>query len=286
MANKRQVKCAAGIRDALIQSIAESKTKRPYVFLSGGVDSNTILFAAIEAGCKPIGLSFHMEDNLSRDFRAAQATADEYGIELIEVILPKSIEKLKKDVILMADRYSCQQKNEFECGWPMLYSFFKVGKHARANGIKNPATYTGQGSDALHLSSKKANIHYKDRPDEWRELCFANPFRTQGRILPAIARDAGVRNFKPWNEPQFLDIFRGTSWEDVNKPRQKECARAAFEDHFKRIRVFNHTNYQLGDSGIASHFECLLDDPDFNPDGRYKSVTGVYNELARRFAKD
>ena len=283
MANKRQERCASMIRESLITEIKKARSKQPYVFLSGGVDSNCILFAALEAGCRPITLSFHMEGIISRDFRAAQAISKEFGLELIEVVLPNSYEKLKSDVHLMADRYKCIQKNEFECSWPMLYSFFHVRNHARDNGIKNPVTFTGQGADLMYLSSKKASIHFKDRPDEWRTAGRANPHRTQGRILPSMARDAGIRNIKPWDSEEILQAFLGTSWEDVNKPRQKEPSRAAFEDYFKRVKVFNHQNFQLGDTGIAEHFEKLLADPAFNPDLKYKSVVGIYGELARAY---
>lgn len=283
MANKRQERCAQMIRDSLITEIKNARSKRPYVFLSGGVDSNCILFAALAAGCKPVTLSFHMDGIVSRDFRAAQAIAKEFELELIEVVLPSSYEKLKKDVVLMADRYKCIQKNEFECSWPMLYSFHHVKKHAAANGIKNPVTFTGQGADLMYLSSKKASIHYKDKPDVWRTEGRANPHRTQGRILPKMARDAGVRNIKPWDSEEILQAFLGTSWEDVNKPRQKEPSRMAFEEEFKRIRVYNHQNFQLGDTGIAEHFEKLLADPEMNPELKYKSVVGVYGELARTY---
>jgi len=285
MANRQQ-RCAQMIRESLINEIKKARNKRPYVFLSGGVDSNCILFAALEAGTRPITLSFHMEGVNSRDFRAAQRTAEHFGLEFIEVVLPSDYTRLKSDVLTMAERYKCVQKNEFECSWPMLYSFFHVKRHAEANQIKRPVTFTGQGADLMYLSSKKASIHYKDRPDVWRTEGRANPHRTQGRILPLMAQDAGVRNIKPWDSEEILQAFLGTSWEDVNKPRQKEPSRMAFEDYFKQIRVYNHQNFQLGDTKIAEHFEQLLGDPEFNPDNRYKSVVGVYNELARRFGNE
>jgi hypothetical protein len=71
--------------------------------------------------------------------------------------------------------------------------------------------------------------------------------------------------------------FLGTTWAQVNKPRQKQPILSAYPNEFRRIRILPHVNLQLGDSGIAAHFEKLLSS-DWNAHGG-KSVVGIYNRL-------
>lgn len=270
------------INKTLVGAFKDARTKRPFVFLSGGADSNTLLFAALESGSSPIAVSFHMDGIISRDFRQAQATAAIFGVPFIEVVLPADIDTLKKDCTTLAKKYGCRGKSDFECVWPMYRAFSVVAKYAKKHKIKNPTIYTGHAADIYYVLSKKGNMHYKDRPDDYRNERFVDPKLSQRHVLPLISADLGISNVIPWVDKRILKAFKGASLTDVNKPRQKEPSRLAFQSYFDRTRVYQHTNFQLGDSGIAKHFECLLSDPDWNPDNKYRAVIGVYNELCRR----
>jgi hypothetical protein len=270
------------IKRTLVNTIKSAKTDRPFIFLSGGADSNTLLFAALESGKKPIALSFHMDGILSRDFKQAKATAEIFGVPFIEVVLPTDIDTLKKDCTTLAMKYGCRGKSDFECVWPMYRAFSVIAKYAKKNKIASPTIFTGHAADIYYVLSKKGNMHYKDRPDDYRNERFVDPKLSQRHVLPLIAADLGISNQIPWVDKKILKAFQGSSLTDVNKPRQKEPSRLAFEDYFERTRIYQHTNFQLGDSGIAKHFECLLGDDDWNPDGKYRAVIGVYNELCRR----
>ena len=270
------------IRRTLINTFKNASTQQPFVFLSSGADSNSLLFAALEAGKQPITLSFHMEGIQSRDFRRAELTAKEFGLPFIEVVLPTDVAILKKECTLLAKKYGCRSKSDFECVWPMYHAFRAVAKYAKRHKVQDPTIFTGHAADIYYVLSKKGNMQYKDRPDDYRNERFVDPKLSQRHILPLIAQDLGIKNEIPWVDKKILKAFLGSSIADVNKPRQKEPSRLAFEQHFARTKVYQHTNFQLGDSGIAKHFEILLDDPEWNPEGRYRAVIGVYNELCRR----
>jgi hypothetical protein len=77
----------------------------------------------------------------------------------------------------------------------------------------------------------------------------------------------------------MIKQFVGRSWDEVNKPKQKQPIRDSFPDMFKRIKVFPHTNFQLGDSGISDHFAQLVHTA-LNKKG-HTSVVGVYNNLIK-----
>lgn len=270
------------IRRTLVSTIKGAKTDRPFIFLSGGADSNTLLFAALESGKKPITLSFHMDGVISRDFRQAKATAEIFGVPFIEVVLPSDVDTLKKDCTILAKKYGCRGKSDFECSWPMYRAFSAVAKYAKKHKIAHPTIFTGHAADIYYVLSKKGNMHYKDRPDDYRTERFVDPKLSQRHVLPLISSDLGIANEIPWVDKKILNAFKGASLTDVNKPRQKEPSRLAFDEYFERTRIYQHTNFQLGDSGIAKHFECLLLDPEWNPGNKFKAVTGVYNELCRR----
>lgn len=270
------------IRRTLVNTFKNSKTERPFVFLSGGADSNTLLFAALAAGKQPVALSFHMEGIVSRDFRQAKATAAIFNVPFIEVVLPTDVQKLKKDCTLLAKKYGCRGKSDFECVWPMYHAFQAVAKYAKKHKISHPTVFTGHAADIYYVLSKKGNMHYKDRPDDYRNERFVDPKLSQRHVLPLISADLGISNEIPWVDKKILKAFLGASIEDVNKPRQKEPSRLAFDDYFSKTRIYQHTNFQLGDSGIAKHFEILLQDPEWNPDNKFRAVVGVYNELCRR----
>lgn len=270
------------IRRTLVSTFKNAKTERPFVFLSSGADSNCLLFAALEAGKQPVTLSFHMEGTISRDFRQAQATAKLFNVPFIEVVLPTNVETLKKECILLAKKYGCRSKSDFECVWPMYHAFRAVAKYAKKHKIASPTIYTGHAADIYYVLSKKGNMHYKDRPDDYRNERFVDPKLSQRHILPSIASDLEISNEIPWVDKKILKSFQGASIADVNKPRQKEPSRLAFDSYFSQTKVYQHTNFQLGDSGISKHFEVLLSDPEWNPDNKFRAVIGVYNELCRR----
>lgn len=283
----RALKISKVIKDVLVSTMKDSGTKRPFVFLSSGADSNCLLFAAIEAGLKPIAVSFHMEGVMSRDFKQAQLTAKTFGLDFIEVVLPKSVETLKKNCTILATKYGCRSKSDFECSWPMYRAFKTVADYAAKHKIKNPTVFTGHAADIYYVLSKKGNMHYngapgKKSPDDYRTERFHDPKLSQRHILPKIAKVVGIKNEIPWVDARILKAFKGASLADVNKPRQKEPSRLAFASYLAKTKIYQHTNFQLGDSNISKHFELLLDDEEWNPDRKFKAPIGVYNELIRR----
>jgi hypothetical protein len=71
--------------------------------------------------------------------------------------------------------------------------------------------------------------------------------------------------------------FKGTSWEQINKPREKYAIVNAYKEYFDQVKVHKHSNYQLGDSGISKHFDTLLN-TDLNTDN-FKSVQSIFNRI-------
>lgn len=265
----KQHKRAKKLRETLIQRIKQYGKKKIDIPLSGGVDSHCALFAALEAGCKPTVYSVHMDGVESRDFRTATHTAKEFNVPLVEVVLPADTKTLLSDMKWLA-QFGCRSKTEYECFWPMKYLIPM---------LQNKVVFTGHGADSLYCSSRKANQHFKGREDEFREMAFSNPRAFQQHLLVKATGERGIQYCPIFYCDAVLQIFKGVPKEELNAPIQKALSRFAFEEYFERTRVYVHQNMQLGDSGIAAHFEQLLESP-LNKK-RHKSVVGVYNDLSR-----
>lgn len=264
---------AAATRRILLAECARVPKAPVAVLTSGGVDSTSVLLSLLLAGRTPVAYSFVMEGRVSTDFLLARQVARSLGVEFRSVILPGSVDRLAEDVRLLVEG-GLRRKAEIECSWPRWHAL---------GAVREAHLATGDGADGYFGVSRKATVRWSKDPaplDPFRDEYLDKPNRAQVGTLRAWAVDRGVTVWTPWWAPEMREAYRGTSWADVNRPREKEPVRRAFAAEFARLpKLPRHTNLQLGDSGISAHFEALLA-TDLNQRG-YRSVVGVYNALAR-----
>lgn len=237
------------------------------VLLSGGIDSASIMFALLNAGKTVTAYSFALADRESSDLALARANAREFGCRFVPIILPLSIEILQNDLRVLR-ALGARSKTDYECGWPMLYAYAVADERRIASGM---------GADGHFCISKKGMIHWRDRIDEFRLALYASARYAQQPIHHALAAKYGKVAEMPYLTDPMRAEFLGTTWDEVNRPKQKQPILSAFPEQFARIKVKPHINLQLGDSGIAQHFTRLLDTP-WNRRG-HRSVVGIYNAL-------
>lgn len=262
------------VRGVLLDELEHIKhSKAPVaVLLSSGVDSNSVLFACLELGLDVRAYSFTLGDYDSRDFKYAKATAKELDVPFTEVRLDTSIEHLKK-YMNYAVKHGCRSKTDFECFWPMMIAMRKAAK----DGCEFVLSATS--ADSHFALSKKANMHFKDKTDQYRINVFKKRNTGQKILLRSLATKIGVQYLTPYDTTRMCSELHGLTYDELNKPKQKQPIRDSFPEYFERIKVTNHTNLQLGDSNIAKHFEILLD-TELNV-GNWKSVKGIYNQFVR-----
>jgi len=251
--------------------------KEVAVALSGGVDSTAVALACRDLGKTVTAFSFTLDDRVSSDFSLARANAKRLGFPFVPVFLPTALPTVKRDVQTLIRTWGLKKKTGVECAWPYLYTLGAV----RDAGLK--VLVTGAAADGHFGVSKKAMIHHRGTVrelDDYRLSLFNNPDYAQTATVGRIGTSFGARVVAPWRHPSLVNAFLGTSWEQVNKPRQKEPARASWPELAKLDVMKLHTNLQLGDSGIAENFEQLLRDPELNPGGKFKSVVAIYNRIA------
>ena len=269
---RRSKKLKAFLLDRFTGLADGFKDKQIAIPMSAGVDSHTALYTALEAEVEPVIFSFHLEGVESRDFRIAEAAAAHHDLKFVEVVIPSDPKQLVKDAKALAV-FGCRSKTDFECFWPMWYLIPAMAR----NGIK--VFFTGHGADSLYCMSRKATQHFKGREDEFREQAFSSKKAFQQHLIKKLCKRYDMEYCPIFYSPEILPIFKGATPKDLHYPIQKSVSRFAYPEQFAASNVYTHTSFQLGDSGIAEHFNLLLDSK-LNV-GDWKSVKGVYNHLVK-----
>tara|TARA_B100000700_G_scaffold88627_1_gene99996 strand:- start:112822 stop:113640 length:819 start_codon:yes stop_codon:yes gene_type:complete len=262
------------VREHITNTVAKTGDRSCSVLMSSGIDSHSVLFSCLDAGLKPVITSFTLDDRESRDFRAARHAAAYFDLEFRPVVLSTDLTKLKKRVLQMA-RLGVKGKTAFECLWPMFTAF---------SAIKEDVVFSGYGADAYFALSKRGTMHYKDDVSKYALEAFEKYKEpdSQLNVLKAFAAKRGITYAPPWLNKHITRQVRERvfTWDELNRPKQKNPVREQYAEYLAGCMVYNHVNYQLGDSGISELFTKLLDDPVWNAAG-YKSTTGIFNSVVR-----
>jgi hypothetical protein len=260
------------VRKHITDYVAKYVDKSCVVMMSSGVDSHSVLFSCMEAGIKPLITSFTLEDRESRDFLSAKHTAKTFGLKFRPIILSTDLTRIKKYCLAVA-KVGATGKTSFECLWPFIQAF---------KPVTEDVLFTGYATDAFFALTKKGSMHYRHDVSTYafEKLAWYTAPNSQIDILRRYARYLGFTYDIPWLSKEIYAQFEvyTYTYEDLNKPKQKQPIREQYADELKRCKVYNHTNAQLGDSGIAELFATLLKDPYWNK-RKNKSVVAIYNAV-------
>lgn len=234
---------------------------RPYegetvaLLFSGGVDSATVGFAAEDAGCDVHAYTFALEGTPSKDALAAETFARRLGWPLTRIDVPTDLETVRSDFLVLAERYGCRKKTQFECTWPFLYLYPEIEETVVGSGV---------AADGHYGLSKKAMIHFrtpKSAFDGFRTDYFSSPNPAGVRQQEQLAGEYGKTFLAPYLERAVFDYFSRMSWSAINRPFQKYAVVREYPEKFGRgggIERRKHANLQLV-AGIPDVFERLLE---------------------------
>jgi asparagine synthetase B (glutamine-hydrolysing) len=260
------------MKNIISNTLKDVKDEPVALLLSKGIDSHALLFELIEQGKNIVIYSFTLEDRESSDFKGARETAKLYGLPFFPIYLPVDIDILKHDLLYLIQEKGLTKKTEIECTWVLNHAL-KL--------IKEKVVVAGLGADGHFVLSKKGCIHFKhsiELMDIYRSKLFSNPNYAQQEILKILANERGKVVLLPYLQTEMINLFKGTSWDELNKPKQKQAILDMFPNEFEKMKVYQHSNFQLSDSGISEHFTKLM-----NTDWRKgKSVTSIYNAIQRK----
>lgn len=261
------------VRALLLDSLKDVK-QSPAVALSGGLDSTSVLFALQELGKDPNAYAFHVKGTLSEDLREARRVCETFDVPLTEITLPNDHATIKRDTYAIVHGLGYKKKTNVECIWPFLYLYQEITEDTLA---------TGHAGDAHFVISREAMInhinHDVKRMDQFRKEHFGDAHYSQIKMHQQLAPAYGIKHLHmPYYERPFVQAFMGTSWDEINKPNQKQPIIDAFPQKFAQIKTRKHMNLHKGDSNIAAQFDKLLE-TNWNTEG-WKSPVGIYNALA------
>lgn len=261
------------LREVLRASI-RSLPEEIVVATSGGVDSSSLVFAALDEGKKVRIASFTVSGRTSSDFAAAKRLASTLSLPFLPVELPTDPDAICADLRLIIRRYKARKKTSVECLWPFLY----VLREMQKNDLRT--LVTGSAADGHFALSKKAMIHHRyprAKFQAFRRAYFAQEDPAQVKTLARIGKDFDVSVRAPYVSKELLSLWSHLTWDEMNKPKQKQPIRSAFPE-LAPLSLANHSNLQLGDSGIAELVGSVAI-------SRYaygaRSPVSAYNALAR-----
>lgn len=263
------------IREIIVNSIKKIKEKDVAVLLSGGLASHSVLYAAIELEKNVHAYTFHLDGVESTDLKKASETCKNNNIPHTAIVLPKEIETLKADTLFLINDIGCRLKTDIECSFPIYHSLKQ---------IKEKVVLSALGDDVYFGLTKRAAIHYSqnlDKMNEYRNNRFEKA-KNQLMFMQAIGDIHNKKLCTPYLEKGMLEYFKSLTFEEINKPQKKQI----IIDNFPELvgyKQYRHS-FQLGDSGIAKHFEQLVN-TDWNL-RNYKTPTGIYNSIARGEIKE
>lgn len=250
------------IRNLLEDQISLCKHNDVAVFLSGGVDSLSIAFAADSLGKKITGYSFCLEGNESYDYLKAKEACDIFGWNFNGVKVPISsdivVEKWKE----LSYRWSCKKKTEFECTYPFLFIYPIVLEYE---------VFSGLGADSSYGLSKKAALHWldtKEKFDQYRLKAYTDgPGGWRQQEMLSFAYN--VHYNAPYMDWSIRNYLLTLSWKEIHTPCQKGIVVEGFKEYFTKLKKWKkHSNLQL-ESGINKLFEdVILNNKEINFRGR------------------
>ena len=278
--SKNQIDLYDHIYSALKSSMEKyyqaNKDKTFTVLLSGGYDSRFVLYM-----CKELGIpikrcyTFSLDNKLSTDARLAKEVCEQENVDLQIVRIPTDSVSVIQIMEELARDYGCVKKTDFECGLP-IYCLWE--------NVEEDVILMATDADNYFGLDKKFAIHYKDLPDgltKYKEYLWSDPNSGQVKQKAQLDKNYGKQMFDVFNSHEAHEAFKGTTWEELNKPHKKGVLYYKFADRYDAIKPY-HSNYQCGDSGIRELCADVLLHSDYNPRGKYISVTGCYNEIRRR----
>jgi len=235
------------IREVLGGLIAALPDQNIAVGGSGGMDSSSLVLSALDVSKDVTVVSFTLDDRESSDFQAARRLADKFGLPFLPVFLPTDPDVINSQVRWIVQSFRTSRKTTIECLFPFVSAFPLIADAGLGRLL------VGHCADVHFGLSKKAMIHYSHTPAlfrQYRREQMARPDQSQQVSLPTMGRAFGVEVSMPYSTSDVFDLWIGLTWEDMNKPRQKEVVRREFPE-LVPLKVTQHRNFQVGDSGIA-----------------------------------
>ncbi|AKO92032.1 hypothetical protein BEH_07915 [Priestia filamentosa] len=244
------------------------------LLFSGGTDSLTCLFSLLESGIRPTLYSFHLEGVIHKDIEISKQVAEFYNLKHKIIVIKKDVEQLQKDVRYLISQFEIFRKTNVQCTYPFLHVLPKV---------QESFVMTGLCADDLYGTAKSVAIKgakSKETFDTIRNKTLSNLNSSAYRSIKQLVEDVFQKKFiVPYREESVISYFMNFSWEELNRPKQKQIAVKAYADYFDKQKIYRrNTNLQVGSKIREWHDELLKTELNVN---NRKRVDEIYKDIRR-----
>src|SRR5690606_17923619 len=244
------------------------------LLFSGGTDSLTCLFSLLDLNIKPTLYSFHLEEVIHKDIDVSKIVSKYYNLKHEIIEIKKDINQLKEDVKYIVNTFNVTRKTNVQCIYPFVHIVPK---------IKENIIVTGLCADDLYGTSKGVAIKGSKNKmifDEIRLKTLRNLDSSAYRPIKELVEQIHGKQFiAPYRNNEVIEYMMSLSWEEMNKPKQKQLALNAYGDYFEVLRVYRrNVSLQVGSKIREWHNELL--NTELNKNKR-KRVDEIYKDLGK-----
>ena len=227
------------------------------LLLSGGPDSTLVGLVADDLRKNITALSFHLENQITWDFKTAEKTSSLMGWSFHEVVVPT--DNPKSDFLDLIRIHKCRKKTELE----VLFPFIHLIKKAKELGFTKILT----GFSSPLPDGRPETIKIRNDKDEyWREVLEHDYDSSATKLCCEYSLSQGISIEQPLNHKSIKSIFVGKSWEEIHNPVWKSPWKIPYKEQFETLGLLNLGNtpgLQTG-GNIEGYFAPLVSDPIIN----------------------
>lgn len=224
------------------------------LLLSGGMDSGTILAAALALDGRPPCYSFRLGDRDSKDSKTARCMCKRYKLDHVVVDVPRDLPTLWSDLPYIIQIVG-SRKAAVQCAWPLGY----VARRMRDDGVRSALVGTG---GVVEDNRELAFLLRREGEEAARETRRANHVWTgKGNATEAmhlIMRYWGVHTIEPYVMEPLAGYGLSLDVRELNRPGQKGIARRAFPIFYRERRFIRANSPLQVNSGVREWHDELL----------------------------
>lgn len=253
------------------------------LWLSGGVDSGTILAALLELNKKPKCITFEVDGYASNDLIVAQSMCKKFSVPLEIVTIDKRT--LYEDLQWLVRAF--EEYSQIHDGVQPYKTYIQVAHCSmhilkRMESLGYSQSLTGFFDEFWGLGRKGQPLGREGKVVEWNAFRFDKCYRSTkpNYYVEYIARQHfNIDLFSPYTDKRFLEFMLSLSYEDMHfRNKEKAIAIYAFADFWKQGKWYREKKAMQVESGVRSLHDTLLQT--HNPNN-HKDVFGIYNDVLK-----
>ena len=238
------------LRTLLINAVQqEINDENVAIFFSGGTDSLTCLFCCLELNIKPKLYTFHLEDYVSEDVKISKKVAEHFRLDIQIVSIKKNKNKLVNDIKDLVKNHDVHNKIKLQILYPFPYILEKIDEKF---------VITGLTADTLYGTNYHSNMTTSTEFNKLRKQAVLTDKLDGYTTLKKIVNNAEKKLVAPYRNQKVIDYFLKFSWNELNKPIQKNKSINAFNDYFEQLSVYRESSSLSINSKIVDWHQTLL----------------------------